>query len=315
MRRSLNGGQVGETRFLEQDEFDMYQATAANHFSGEGLIIDAGCFTGYSTLALCLGATSVSGISLQPRSIVALDRFVATDLYIVENFLEHGVDIRYGESYLQAFLDRLASYRDFLDVRAGELTLVGRITSPIEILAIDIAKSPGLNNYIMRNWYSLLRPRHSIVIHQDFYAPTQPWIAASMGMLMDYFEVSVSKAGESASFMLKRPISADAIMKAALVIPNSRSTISALDRMSDFLPEAHAHPLTLMKSLIFKRLGDSRMALDLLHSVIDVWPTPEDKKWKKWLAMAIAAVDPSMFSSSKLLADAYFEHGFKKLGC
>lgn len=299
------------TGLIAPAECELYRASVEDHYTGEGRIVDAGCFTGKSTVALC------SAIEVRRSGrrvpVVALDRFVATDSYLVEHFAEHGLDIRMGESYLDLFLDRIAPYRDLVEVRCGELLQAGRMVDPIDVLVVDIAKSPASNVYILRHWFPLLRPKVSIVIHQDFHAPTQHWIASSMGALLDWFDVGTPRTGESASFLLRRPLTPQALASAS-AHPFHPDAVDRIGRVAEAIPTRCTGALRLMQCVLLHRLGQGSRAVRILEGVLNAPETHGGDKWQKWLGMTISLVAPSMFRSDERTMAAYFEHGFRKSG-
>jgi predicted O-methyltransferase YrrM len=299
--------------FISHEEFAHFTRVAQSADPKAGLIVDAGCFVGASTLALCQGL-SVDCLTHGAASVVAIDRFVATDNYLVENFSAQGIDVRYGESFLSVFLQNVCEYVPYIDVRAGDLVRVGRINGPISILVIDIAKSPGLNGYVIVNWFSRLIPECSIVIHQDFYAPSHLWIAATMGTLLDYFELINEKVGESATFRLTKAIPQEALQAAAQMNPVSDAGLAALDKMIQRITPAEQPPLLIMRALVLFRVGRSLEAKQQLEAVASrpIWP--RDEKWRQWLGMAMASVDPDIFARERATADVYLSDARARMG-
>lgn len=300
--------------FIEPAEFSYFADIANKNFSGAGLIVDAGCFAGTSTLALSGGVGKSLLAELGRRMVIAIDRFVVVDEYIANHFLESGVDIRFGESFLRIFLDNVKEYIDHIDVRAGDLLQVGRIDSPIEILAIDVAKSPALNNYILRHWFHRMIPGKSLIIHQDFYAPAQPWLPISMGGLMEYFSLYGGRVGETQVFKLERQIPEDALRAVVGTDWRSPNGLGYLELMIEQIPQDDRASLILMKSLILNRIGRVQDARATLSSLIRSGARPDIKKWEKWLAMAHVAIEPDVFSPERLLANVYINEAAIRLG-
>ncbi len=190
--------------FIGRDEYSHLTKLVSDNFTGNGIIRDAGCFSGSSTLALCSGIPDNALETAASKLVVAIDRFFVGDNYLTTHFLATGEDIRYGESFLSLFLDNVAHFVPWIDVRAREVTLVGRIEQPIEILFLDVAKSSYLNAYALRHWCSRLA-ESSIVIQQDFYSPSHPWLAASMGAILHCFDVVTERVGKTTVFRLRIP--------------------------------------------------------------------------------------------------------------
>jgi hypothetical protein len=296
--------------FITREEADHYSALASN-YTGEGLVVDAGCFVGASTLALCRG---LAGNAVPDgRFVVAIDRFVVADRYILDSLMNAGKDVNYGESFLGFFLDTVREYVDHIDVRAGDVTNIGRITSPIELLTIDIAKSPATLAYGLRSWFQRLIPGKSVVVHQDFYGPAQPWIAVTMGMLLDYFQLMGGRVGESATFRCIKEIPRSAIEQAISVQPASDEGLLALDRIAALVDPESRRLLHLTKSMMLSYLGRGSQATELLYEVAAGLPCAAEK-WNKWLAIAAAKVEPTFCDARSALWGAYLEYGAARLG-
>lgn len=300
----LAEGQENPGGFITAAESSHFTDVVRNNFSGEGVIVDAGCFIGSSTLALCRGLPDRQLASGRP-AVVAIDRFVAADRYLVEHFAMRGFDVRFGESFLDIFLRNVAGFLPCIEVRAGELVRVGRVEQPIEILVVDIAKSVGLNAYAVTSWFNRLIPGHSHVIQQDFYAPSHLWIAITMGSLLGYFSISDAKVGESATFRLEASIPPAAIREAVRIEPASPEAMKSIETMLERIPESERLPLLIMKALISHRLGQSADARSILEDLISRSEMPSDPKWRQWLGMAIVAIDPDALATSRTVADVY----------
>jgi hypothetical protein len=297
-------GQRDPGGFISAAESAHFTDVVRRTFSGTGVIVDAGCFLGSSTLALCSGLPDRHLASGHP-AVIAIDRFIATDRYLVEHFAARALDIRNGECFLDVFLKSVAKFLPCIEVRAGELVRVGRIDLPIEVLVVDIAKSAGLNAYVVTSWFNKLIPGHSCVIQQDFYAPSHLWIAVTMGSLLDYFSISDVKVGESATFQLEATIPPAAIREAVRIEPLSLEGMRCIEIMLERIPELEQPPLLIMKALIIHRLGRTADARRILEDLISRAEMPRDPKWRQWLGMAIVAIDPNALASSRTIADVY----------
>ena len=203
--------------FICEAEAWLFSQLAAR-WSGRGRIVDAGSFLGASTRALISGLPTsarerASGASSKP--IVALDRFVVGDAYVQKALARLGQARGRGESFLDLFLDAIGADLRLVEVRAGDVTRVGRIDEPIELCVIDLAKSQALNAHLLSSWFARLVPGVSVVVQQDFFSPFHPWIAASMAPLLPCFDLAPWRIGESAVFRLARPLSSEQIAAAA----------------------------------------------------------------------------------------------------
>ena len=297
--------------FIVEEERSMYREIASK-YQGLGVIVDAGCFAGASTSALCEGLPRVP--PYKKRFIVALDRFVVDDQYIAAHFASKGVDVRMGESFLPIFMDQMAQHLDKIDVRAGDIFSVGRVSDPIEILSIDVAKTPAINAYATYRWITRLIPEASTVCHQDFYAPSQPWLAVSMGLMANYFDLSSSWAGESANFTLKRPLDQDAVREAATTDWRSKEGLFALDRMIEIHGDGRNASLKIMRAHILRQQGDAQGARRSIIELTELEREPPFPKWRQWLSMAVVGVCPDILPSRRVLAQMYVDDAIFRLG-
>lgn len=299
--------------FIERDEFEFYTRMVRDNYTGSGVIIDGGCFTGASTLALCEGLAALDLYRDGSRRVVAIDRFVAMDPYVVSHFQEQRSGIEFGASFLTQFLHTLREHIHCLDVRAGELVQVGKVSEQVEIAVVDIAKSSGLNAFIARNWYTRMTPEVSLLLHQDFFAPSHPWIAVSMGALLDYFDLVEERIGEGATFRLVKPIPVEELEEAVSLGHNSPAAVHRLDALIERLLPVNAAPIQIMKAMIYFRLGQQCKAQLILEDLLGR-SQPPFKKWEQWLAIATVAVMPTLYASDSLVSRMYASHASVRLG-
>lgn len=295
--------------FVSSDERSFY-TEVAKHYVGEGRIVDAGCFAGGTTTAFAEGLEAC--YPFEP--ILALDRFLVADQYIAAHFAQAGIDLRMGESFLPVFLRNISAFQNLIEVRAGDIFSIARVDEPIEVISIDIAKSPSINAFLMLQWFGNLIPGTSVVIHQDFHAPSQPWLAASMGELIDYFSIMRSKVGESACFRLDRQIPKQALQAAARSEWRSRRGIQSIERIAEVMGAADCKSLDIMRAQAHRSLGEGEVAKSIVEALVELNPAPEDQKWKQWLGMAVATMHPKLASSHRILAQIYDEDARFRLG-
>lgn len=299
--------------FIEASEADYYEQIVRRHFRGDGCIVDAGCFIGASTKALIRGLDAWDPQHDAELPIIAIDRFTASDHYVVDFLAQVGADVRFGESFLPVFLRNLGQQALRVEIRAGDLVQVGRIERTIEMAVIDLAKTPALNGFVLQRWVPQMVPGHSLIIQQDFYSPTQPWIAHSMAGLLDYVSLEHDKVGESAVFCLERPIPAN-VLREATFGWDRRDALPRLDRMIEMVGTRVSAPLRLMRALAFHGLGHNAKARSLLEEELAQPTAPSDQKWEKWLSAAVVAVMPEAFEFNAVLGQLYWRHGAQRLG-
>ena len=106
-------------------------------YRGDGAIVDLGCMTGSSTLALAQGLAANEGLLARPR-------VHAYDLFLKYWAPQEGEPLRgvaVGESFLAEFLKHVAPVRRLVEVHEGDLRDTRWLGGPIEYLFVDAMKS------------------------------------------------------------------------------------------------------------------------------------------------------------------------------
>lgn len=204
LKRGLTSQLVGMTSKTEQDFCTRY---GRDLYSGNGEVVDLGCWLGSTTIPLVRGLRENGAFVESGRKVYAYDLFlwfdwmnesvVGTDL--VGKFAE-------GDSFLGEFEKRTAVYAEHVETRAGDLAKIGWSGEPIEFLLVDAMKNWELANAIIRDFYPPLVPG-SLVLHQDFAHWLVPWIHLIQWKFRDHFELfeDIPKS-QSVVFKLIRPV-------------------------------------------------------------------------------------------------------------
>lgn len=224
-------GAIGQ---LTVHDRPLYYALARDVYEGFGDIVDAGALIGAS--ALILGA----GLRANPRVQDKLGRIQVFDLFEdaadgpcavqirdmlqasgakpkpgpLERMLElvrKPLDKLLGPErfdFLPLFEQQTAPVREHLRVFKGDITQQHPAGDrPVEILSIDVAKSPDLMLAVARNFFPALVPGRSRVVHQDYIFVFQPWLHIFMELMSDWFEKEFDTQFCSTVFKLVRPVS------------------------------------------------------------------------------------------------------------
>lgn len=163
---------------------------AAHDFTGEGAIVDLGCWLGSFTLALAIGVRENARISGREIRIHAYDLFSWQD-WMNASVAGTSWAGRYkeGDNFSDAFVEQIAPVADLVAIHSGDLNKERwDPAAPIEYLLIDPMKSWELANSVARNFFPALRPGLSLVHHQDFVHYYTPWIHLIMYRFRRYFE-------------------------------------------------------------------------------------------------------------------------------
>lgn len=255
----------------------------ASFYSHEGLIVDAGSFIGCSTRALCQGLNKSNDFKFKP--ILAIDRFTVRSEYLRRSLLDMGVDVKRGESFIDVFLDHVREHLTWVEVRAGDVQLVGRIDRTIELCVVDISKSEEINSYIVKNWLPRMAVKKGILVQQDFFSPFHPWIALSMAPLLDCFSLLPYRIGEAAVFVCERTPMDSEIAAATSPCSSFSDAVARLDRFRTLLLDVDYKYLELAAVLLQSREASPDGCFRSLEALKHRELTPRDFKWARLLSL------------------------------
>lgn len=187
------GHDLGVPTMLVQRELD-YLHWLGTQLTGSGRVVELGCFLGGSTAALTEGMRA-SGRALKPTLVY--DSFIAPDNEAVANsWWMKRYQLGPGENFRNKYESIHASRLDRLDIREGWLpenaTRAQELEvypeqEPIELLFVDVAKTWGVHETVLRAFARHLLPG-AILIQQDFLDAPTPWLAIHMWQLRDVLE-------------------------------------------------------------------------------------------------------------------------------
>lgn len=165
-------------------EVQLLHYITSQQYTGEGAIIDAGPFLGGSTLALADGLTANPDPKAAQAKVHSYDLFEVFDES--QTWGRIGAELGKG-SFFHIYEENLGTRREQVEVHKGDILEMNWTGGPIEILFIDIAKTPELLAHIEKTFYPHLIPGKSIVLHQDILHPGTPFIRLSMHHLRAHF--------------------------------------------------------------------------------------------------------------------------------
>jgi hypothetical protein len=197
----------------------MYYWVAKDAYSGVGTIVDGGALVGATTTLLSEGLLANSAVTEKAERIHVYDLFQdQRDGYsaqVIKNWYGEKSNSDSIYDWEHIFHRNTKRYADLLKVRKGDIAAIGYADSqPIEVLSIDVAKSPELMLSIAKIFFPRLDPRKNLVLHQDYIFAFQPWLFIAMEMLEDYFEKTYDPPTNCTSiFTMKRQISESDIVR------------------------------------------------------------------------------------------------------
>lgn len=179
------GVPVGVT-MLTAEELLLLRWIAKNCYSGEGLLLDCGCFLGGSTVSLAQGLKESGAVT---KKLHSFDLFVA-GTFEGKNYAGEGVET--GKNFRPLFEKNIADFRNYIEIHEGDITQSSLPDGDIELLFIDCAKTPAVNDFFVTKLFPRLIPGKSVVIQQDYLFRALPWIQITMEYFSEYFELLTS---------------------------------------------------------------------------------------------------------------------------
>ena len=199
---------------ISADERRLLYTLARDYYTGAGRIIDGGAYLGSSSLSLGWGLKD----QCYPKEPVidAFDTFIIDAHSIAHHFKSQdapGREIKDGDNVRFVYEGNVASVAEYIRIHEGDLLQMTWSGEPIEIIFSDVAKGWKLNDYITLNWISALLPETGILIHQDQVQEYHVWVAITMEILADFFEIIDYTVFDSMVYRLKKPIPARVLHK------------------------------------------------------------------------------------------------------
>lgn len=176
-----------------------FNAWFARHaFEGSGHIVDLGCMSGSSTVALA------DGLSKNPRvrgrKVHAYDRFIKSWDAIPGEPLER---VPKGDDFFDVYLECTGPWRDWIVTHREEIGLDSVwADGEIEFLVVDLMKSFPTTRAVAKCFYPWLAAGRSHLVHQDFIFYGTPWIHLLQFRLRHCFD-PVFEIPESCSYVFR----------------------------------------------------------------------------------------------------------------
>jgi hypothetical protein len=216
---------------MSYDERALLHWAAREASAGPGMIVDAGCFLGGSTLPLGLGLLQRQPIGDSAKAEVKIHSF---DIFQVgaereRVYFDESFPFEIGASTREIYERNIAPVRDSVIVHAGDINRPAAWDEEISLLFIDIAKSWTTNETVTSRFFPHLLPG-AIVIQQDLVHFGHPWIALTMELLSDHFEYLGFIPFGSAVYQVKTPISPGEIPSQILSRVSADETLRLINR-------------------------------------------------------------------------------------
>lgn len=186
-------------------------------YRGFGTVIDAGALVGATSNLMASGIKKSGKVMQTQGCIRAYDLFEDSTNGPVASIIRNWFGEIPGQSgeqfnWLSIFKRETAEHEDMIQIFPGDILKTTYVDErKIEILSIDVGKTPGLMLGVANIFFPHLSPGESIVVHQDYIYTLQPWLIIFMELMGDSFEKIYENQQCSAVFKPTRHISVDEI--------------------------------------------------------------------------------------------------------
>jgi len=172
------------------NELQFLETYARDRFSGNGRIVDLGCWFGATTISLARGLASNDRATTN-RLVEAMDLFTWEswmDPFVQQLSLPNRPTA--GSSFYDDVLELLRPFAGLVRVEQVDLLNYRPDTAPIEFLFVDAMKCWPLSDAIVSRFFPLVLPGDGYVVQQDFayYFPEMATNHLVMWHLRDCFE-------------------------------------------------------------------------------------------------------------------------------
>jgi hypothetical protein len=255
-QRPLPEACFGVPTMLMRDELRLLEFLTEEIYRGDGLIVDAGCFLGGSTLALAGGLRKSLTLRRQPEAKL----IHSFDLFEVEDWTR-GVyfprETQAGSGTREMFEHNIAAYAPLVEIHEGDITAAPWSSGPIELLFVDVAKHWTVCDWVTANLFPHLIPGRSIVVQQDYlYHHWNGWLHVTMEHFADEFERVCDTGNNSVAFRLVKPLAPGRIPERLVGDMPIERKIALMDRAADRWTGEQANLLRSAKAHFLEMLAD-----------------------------------------------------------
>jgi len=253
-------------------------------FEGSGDVVDLGCMSGSSTIALADGLSR--NARAQGRKVHAYDQFIKSWDAIPGEPLEQ---VPTGSDFYDVFLANTAPWREWIVPHRERISDDTAWTGgEIELLVVDLMKSFPTTGTVVTCFYPALAAGRSHVVHQDFIFYGTPWIHLLHHRLRHRFD-PVFEIPDSCSYVFRladRPTAdeLEAAVDFSGITPDEIE--AAFDYCQGLVTKNSAAPLKAAKAMAYyhaARLYRRRKASPLGF-----------QDWMERARAALAAIDESL---------------------
>jgi hypothetical protein len=178
---TLPADAIGIPTMLSKAERRLLYSLARDYATGDGAIVDAGCFLGGSSAALLAGLRDRTEAWRGPP-VESYDLFRIEE-FTIPKFFDRSA--RVGASFRPRYDAHLARFGVPHVVHEGDITELGWSGGPIDVLFLDVLKSWEINDAVLHDFFPSLVPGRSVIVHQDYGWGDTPWIPITVELIRD----------------------------------------------------------------------------------------------------------------------------------
>ena len=279
---------------------------AKERYTGEGIIVDAGIFLGASTVCFGEGIKENAGYKAitkrWAKPVVSFERGIINPT-MPAFFKRNNLHLAgaAGDSFVPELEANIAPVANLVDLRIGDImeTAAG-LDSPIEILFLDVLKSPEISRFVIRNFFTKLIPGVSIVIQQDYFYDLLPYIKTDQEFFNEYFTY-IGEVCSSALFLCAKAVPEEAIERLeAGLTPHDQERLASI-AMQRSVDPARRFMMALSKVRLIRKLRGSDAASAHLQFV--------KKEFPDQVASPLPRLQESLISTERLCAGGMIDEG------
>ncbi len=261
---------LGMTSYQEQVFLHDY---GQNEYSGQGEIIDLGCWLGSATISIAKGLEKNLQVTAKNKRIHAYDLFIWEPSYMDRCVKGTTLEGKYkqGDSFLDEFLHRSHPWSQLIEVYPGDVLKIGWSKRPIEYLFIDAMKTWELTKSIFLNFYPHLIPMTSLIHYNDFAHFYTAWIHLLIYKLRPYFKHHCN-LDQAAVFQYVNPVPFDTLQiyhDTSFKIFSHADIEQAFEYSSAIVTETFRPNIAAAKVMAFFHWGDLIQAKQELSKAMD----------------------------------------------
>ncbi|MEQ9258220.1 MAG: hypothetical protein RIG84_03890 [Roseovarius sp.] len=217
---------------LNEEERQLYFWITREMAGAEGAIVDLGCFAGGSTACLAEGNRQGGGSA----QLYAYDQFTASEKVKARQLYPKGIAPFKGRNIEPLVRELLSPWAPHVTLCRGRIEEQAWENGPISILVLDASKSTDTMDRMAETFFPHLVPGLSLVVQQDELHWKEPWIAAQMQRMAEWFEPLCFVPGNMVVYRLMKPIDAAALEAGRTEGMTDEALIAALEASKARLP-------------------------------------------------------------------------------